>query len=85
MELEWYDAYMTTSTIHRAIKEKKPAVIREGGKPQYVILDWDTYRAWEDKKEDMEDHIRFDIAKRESKGKKSFSLKEIKKKYNVRP
>ena len=74
---------MVTDTFVRAIKGKKPAFVEKNGLPRYVILDWETYRVWEEKKEDMEDHIRFEIAMRESKGKEKISLTQIKKKYNL--
>ena len=66
-----------------ALKNKKPAIVREKGEPRYVVLDWNTYRAWEEIKEDIEDHIRFEIAERESRGKKRYTLTEIKKKYHL--
>lgn len=80
----WYNKKMTNKTLTRAIREKKPAVIKERRVPRYVVLDWDTYRAWEEKREDMEDHIRFEISERESRGKKRLTLKEVKKKYGLR-
>lgn len=78
-----YNPLMTAKTIARAIKVKKPAVIRENGAPRFVVLDWDTYRAWEEMREDMEDHIRFDLAMRESAGKKHYTFEEVKKKYHL--
>lgn len=51
--------------------------------PRYVVLDWATYRAWEEMQEDLEDHIRFEIAERESRGKKRYTLAEVKKKYRL--
>ena len=72
---------MTIQTLTRAIKIKKPAVIREGGAPRYVVLDWETYAKWREWKEDMEDRVRFGIAERRSEGKKRHSLAEVKKRY----
>lgn len=34
--------------------------------------------------EDLQDHVRFEIAARESKGKKRSSLSEIKKRYGLK-
>lgn len=34
--------------------------------------------------EDMQDHVRFEIAARESKGKKRYSLKEVKRRYDLK-
>lgn len=34
--------------------------------------------------EDLQDHVRFEIAARESKGKKRYSLGEIKKRHNLK-
>lgn len=75
---------MTTQTLARAIKGKKsgePAVIKENGAPQFVVLDWDAYQKWQEWKEDMEDHARFEIAERQSRGKKRYSLREVKKRH----
>lgn len=74
---------MTTRAITQAVKRKKPAIIRERGAPRYVLLDWNTYRAWEEMSGDLEDHIRFDIALRESKGKRRYTFAEIKRKYRL--
>lgn len=74
---------MTIQTIARAIKAKKPAVIRENGAPRYVVLDWQRYQAWKEMEEDMEAHARFDLAERESQGKKRYTLEEIQKKYHL--
>lgn len=74
---------MTLQTLAKAIKRKKPAVIAERGAPRYVLLDWETYRRWEELKEDLEDHIRLDMALRESSGKKRYSLAAVKKKYRL--
>lgn len=74
---------MTVKTLTRAIGKPKPAIIRERGVPRYVVLDWETYRSWEELKEDLEDHIRLDIALRESEGKKRYSLAAVKRKYRL--
>ena len=74
---------MTAQGLIKAIKEKKPAIIEENGSPRYVILDWKTYRAWEEMREDMEDHIRFDLAEQASRGRKRYTIGEIKKKHNL--
>lgn len=74
---------MTIKALTGAIKSRKPAVIREDGAPRFVILDWETYKGWEEAREDMEDRIRFEIAERESRGRKRYTLGEIKKKYGL--
>ena len=79
----WYHCGMTIASLERAVKNKKPAVIKNGGAPRFVILDWDTYRKWEERREDMEDHIRFEISERESRGKPRYSLDEVKKKFRL--
>lgn len=53
---------MTIQTVSRAVKAKKPAIIKERGAPRYVILDWDTYCEWEKTREDMEDAARLNEA-----------------------
>lgn len=75
---------MIPTTLTRAIKNKKPALVRENGKPRFVVLDWDVYKIWEEKKEDLEDHVHFEIAERESRGKRRYSLVQLKKKYRLR-
>lgn len=74
---------MTTQVLARALKKKKPAIIKENGTPRFVVLDWSIYRAWEEMREDIEDHIRFDISERESRGKKRYTLVEVKKKHRL--
>ena len=39
---------------------------------------------WQELKEDFEDHMRCEIAIRQSKGKKRYSLAEMKKRYDLR-
>ena len=74
---------MTTTTLRRAIKSKKPAVIEEKGEPRYVILDWKTYRRWQEEMDELEELTRFKISEIESRDKRKFSLGQIKKKYNL--
>lgn len=47
---------MTTQTLGRAIRGKKsghPAVIKEAGKPRYVVLDWAEYEGLQDMQEEF--------------------------------
>ncbi|KKT41245.1 MAG: hypothetical protein UW30_C0010G0001 [Candidatus Giovannonibacteria bacterium GW2011_GWA2_44_13b] len=69
---------MTIATISRAIKMKKPAILKEGGVPRYVVLDWDTYRKWEDAKEDIEDIARLNSALSDPKNQKRIRFSAIK-------
>jgi hypothetical protein len=39
---------------------------------------------WHELKKDFEDHMRCEIAIRQSKGKKHYSLKEMKKRYGLK-
>lgn len=39
---------------------------------------------WQTLKEDFEDHMRCEIAMRQSKGKKRYSLKEMKRRYGLK-
>ncbi|MDP3727534.1 MAG: hypothetical protein Q8R35_02745 [bacterium] len=75
---------MTAKTLALAIKKKKPAIILEKGLPRYVVLDWETYRGWEEMREDIEDHVRFEFAEQESLGRKRFALADVKKRYALR-
>ena len=70
---------MTITTLERALKKKKPAVIKEKGAPRFVILDWDTYKRWEETKEDLEDSKRLLEAIADLKNQKRISLSQAKK------
>lgn len=48
---------MTTQTLARAIKNKKPAVIKESGVPRYVVLDWEEYKKLQDAREELLDEL----------------------------
>lgn len=74
---------MTIKLLTRAIKSRKPAIIEELGAPRYVVLDWDTYSKLEELHEDLEDHLRLEKVVRESRGRRRYSLGEIKKKYGL--
>jgi len=58
--------------------------MKDKGAPRYVVLDWATYKEWQEVKEDFEDHIRCQIAIQASKGKKSYSLQEMKRRYGLK-
>ncbi len=75
---------MTIQTLARAIKNKKPAIIKEGGIPRYAVLDWMVYKKWIEEIEDLQDRVRFEIATRKSKGQRRYSLKEMKKRHDSR-
>lgn len=78
-----YNTKMTIQTLSRAIQAKKPALIKENGRPRYVILDWDTYEYWQEAMEDMGDSIRFEKALQNSQNQKSYSSDAIKRKYHL--
>lgn len=61
---------MTTQALSRAIKDKKPSIIKERGKPRYVVLGWGAYKALEEMKEDLEDVVRLNEALSDPKNKK---------------
>ncbi len=69
---------MTTQAISLAIKTKKPAIINEHGSPRYVVLDWDTYKKWEDAREDIEDTIRLKDALADPKNQKRIKFSGVK-------
>ena len=69
---------MTIATISRAIKMKKPAILKEGGVPRYVVLDWDTYRKWEEARDDIEDSTRLQEALSDPKNQKRIKFSSIK-------
>ena len=48
---------MTLQTLARAIKMKKPAVIKDGGAPRYVVLDWATYQKWQEEQDEFQDYL----------------------------
>ena len=43
-----------------------------------------TAQKWQELKEDFEDHLRCEIAIRQSRGKKRYSLEEMKKRYDLK-
>lgn len=69
---------MTSAAISKAIKSKKPAVIREKGAPRYVILDWKTYKEWREEKEDFEDSKRLLEVLNDPKNKKRIKFSNLK-------
>ncbi len=70
---------MTIKTIERALKRSRPSIVKENGKPRFVILDWETYSKWEEMKEDLEDTARLAEALVDPKNKKSLPLSRVKK------
>lgn len=70
---------MTAQGLIKAIKQKKPAVIEENGSPRYVVLDWKTYRAWEEMREDMEDSARLARALTDPKNQKRIPYTRVRK------
>lgn len=65
---------MTTQTMTRALRAQKPAVIKENGKPRYVVLDWNTYANWQEAMEEWEDIARFNEALSDPKNQKLIPL-----------
>lgn len=74
---------MITATLEHALKNKKPAILKEKGAPRYVVLDWETYQAWEEDKEDLENTIRLTEALADKKNQKHTSLSRVKKMLNL--
>ncbi len=70
---------MTTKTIERALKRSKPSILKENGKPRFVILDWKTYSKWAEIKEDLEDAARLAEALADPKNQKLLPLSGVKK------
>ena len=69
---------MITASLARAIKGKKPAVIKENGAPRFVVLDWETFNAWQEMREDFEDTARLVEALADPKTKNAFLLQLLK-------
>lgn len=70
---------MIMKTLAKALQQKKPAVIRENGAPRFVVLDWKTYRAWEEMREDMEDAQRLTQALADPNNQKRIPYARVKK------
>lgn len=68
---------MTVATISKAIKSKKPVVIKERGMPRYVVLDWKTYQELEMTREDAEDSARLQEALRDPRNKKRIKFSSL--------
>jgi len=74
---------MTTRTLALAIKRKKPAVIREKGAPRYVVLDWETYRSWEERREDLEDASRLAAALADPRNQRRIPWAQVKRRLGL--
>lgn len=74
---------MTLRTFSKIIKNKKPTIIKEKGEPRFVVLDWNTYRMWEEMREDFEDSQRLRDALSDPKNQRKISLEAIRKKYSL--
>jgi PHD/YefM family antitoxin component YafN of YafNO toxin-antitoxin module len=74
---------MTAETLARALKTKKPAVIREKGTPRFVVLDWETYKTWRETEEDLEDATRLMEALADPKNQKRTPLSRVKKIFHL--
>ena len=48
---------MTLQTLARAMRNKKPAIIKERGTPRYVVLDWVEYKKFQDLREELLDEV----------------------------
>jgi len=70
---------MATEALTSALKKKKPAVIREKGSPRFVVLDWETYKMWQETKEDLEDATRLMEALADPDNQKRTSFSRVKK------
>jgi PHD/YefM family antitoxin component YafN of YafNO toxin-antitoxin module len=74
---------MIAQVLARALKKKKPAVIKENGSPRFVVLDWSTYNIWQEMKEDFEDTARLIEALADPKNQKRTSLSEVRKRLHL--
>ncbi len=79
----WYHRSMTIASLEQAIKSKRPAVIKEKGTPRFVVLDWKTYRVWQEMKEDLEDAVRLMGALADPKNQKRIPLSRVKKQFDL--
>ena len=68
---------MTTQSILRAIRTKKPAIINEHGSPRYVVLDWKTYAKLQEMQEDFEDATRLNEALSDPKNQKRIKFSQL--------
>lgn len=72
---------MIARSLLKAVKDKKPTIIKEKGEPRFVVLDWRTYRMWEEMREDFEDSQRLQDAISDPKNQRKISLEDIQKKH----
>lgn len=75
---------MTTRMLLKTIKNKKPTIIKEKGKPRFVVLDWDTYKMWEEIREDFDDSQRLRDALSDPKNQRKINFADTQKKYSLR-
>lgn len=69
---------MTAKTLSRAMSSKKLAIISEHGAPRYVVLDWDTYKKWDEALEDASDSQRLIEALNDPKNQKRTRISNLK-------
>ena len=74
---------MTLQALAKAIKSKKPAITREGDKPRFVVLDWSSYRRWEEMQEDLEDSLRLAEALADPKNQRRIPLARVKRRFKL--
>lgn len=73
-----YYHIMTTKTLSRAIISKKPAIINEHGTPRFVVLDWETFKKWDEALEDASDSRRLIEALNDPKNQKRVKITNLK-------
>ena len=75
---------MTIKTLSRAIKTEGPIIIKEAGKPLYVILDWNTYQKFEEQRDEIEDTERYRAAISDPKNKKRVPWDSVKMRLRLK-
>jgi PHD/YefM family antitoxin component YafN of YafNO toxin-antitoxin module len=73
-------AHMTLQTLTKAIKGKKPAIVKERGEPRFVILDWKDYKKLKEATEDNEDAARLLEALADPANQERIPLTAVRKK-----
>lgn len=73
----------TTGKRIKAVKEKKPAIIKERGEPRFVILEWEDYTKLKDAADDVEDTVRLLDALADPANQKRIPLALVRRKLGL--
>lgn len=74
---------MTLGMLIKAIKQKKPVILKERGEPRFVVLDWRDYAMLKEAQEDVEDTAKLLEALADAKNQRRIPLAAVRKKLGI--